>query len=74
MICTRSRCGLCDIRDGVKQCDYLDNDESYTLLTALCIPLTTNIDVQLIITTKAQHGTQCRLSAVTVFDKSRCTE
>ena len=27
---------LCDMRDGVKQCDYLDNDEMCILLTALC--------------------------------------
>ena len=29
---------LCDIRrDGVKQCDYFDNNELSTLLTAICI-------------------------------------
>ena len=27
---------LCDIRDGVKQCDYFDNDEISILLTSLC--------------------------------------
>ena len=26
----------CDIRDGVKQCDYSGNDENCTLLTSLC--------------------------------------
>ena len=29
-------CELCDIRDGVKQCDYFDNDEISILLTSLC--------------------------------------
>ena len=28
---------ICDICDGVMQCDYLDNNEICILLTALCI-------------------------------------